>query len=206
MLDPFLANPPLLSALSTPIARFFNLPTLPLHIHEVLIAFIFYHLINIYGSPWISRRFFPNIYPNFNKRTKLNWDVHVVSFVQSCLINFLALWVMYTDVERKHLDWRERVYGYTGAAGMIQGFAAGYFLWDLCVSAIHVSIFGWGMLAHAIAALIVFSLGFVSYDHVVSLVLWIDLWTFPRTSVYLPIPKPTSNTVTSPLSLIRGYR
>lgn len=60
------------------------------------------------------------------------------------------------------MDWRGRVWGYTGAGGMIQGFAAGYFLWDLCVSAVHVSIFGWGMLAHAIAALIVFSLGFVS--------------------------------------------
>jgi len=58
------------------------------------------------------------------------------------------------------MDWRGRVWGYTGAGGMIQGFAAGYFLWDLCVSTLHVGIFGWGMLAHAIAALVVFSLGF----------------------------------------------
>jgi len=162
MLDPFLQNPGFLSALTTPLARTFNLTTLPLHFHEVLIAFAFYHFINSYGSPWVSRRLFPNVYPNFNKRTKLNWDVHAVSFVQSCLINVLALWVMWTDEERKNMDWRGRVWGYTGAGGMIQGFAAGYFLWDLCISAVHVDIFGWGMLAHAIAALIVFSLGFVS--------------------------------------------
>ena len=59
------------------------------------------------------------------------------------------------------MDWRERVYGYTGGDGMIQGFAAGYFLWDLCISVMHVDVFGWGMLAHAVSALMVFSLGFV---------------------------------------------
>jgi hypothetical protein len=163
MHDPFLPIPPLLSTLSAPIANTFNLTTLPLHIHEVLIAFFFYHAVNTYGSPWISRRLFPTIYSNLNKRTKLNWDVHVVSLVQSCLINALAIWVIWTDEERSSMDWRGRVWGYTGAGGMIQGFAAGYFLWDLCVSTLHVGIFGWGMLAHAIAALVVFSLGFVGF-------------------------------------------
>ena len=61
------------------------------------------------------------------------------------------------------MGWEERVWGYTGAGGMIQGFAAGYFLWDLCVSVTHVNVFGWGLLAHAVSALVVFSLGFVSY-------------------------------------------
>ena len=57
---------------------------------------------------------------------------------------------------------RGRVFGYTGAGGMIQGFAAGYFLWDLVICCKHVAVFGWGLLAHAVAALMVFSLGFVS--------------------------------------------
>lgn len=56
----------------------------------------------------------------------------------------------------------ERVWGYTGAAGMIQGMAAGYFLWDLVVTLQNVRLFGFGMLAHATSALIVFSFGFVS--------------------------------------------
>lgn len=55
-----------------------------------------------------------------------------------------------------------RVWGYTGAGGMVQGFAAGYFLWDLVVCVGNVGVFGWGLLAHAVAALVVFSLGFVS--------------------------------------------
>lgn len=54
---------------------------------------------------------------------------------------------------------------------MIQGFAAGYFLWDFCVSAMHVDVFGWGMLAHAVSALIVFSLGFVSDSSFVNMLL-----------------------------------
>lgn len=162
MLDPFFAPPELLSRAVQPIATFFNLTTLPLHIHEVLVAFAFYHFINSVGAPWISRKLFPTIYPTFNTRTKVNWDVHVVSLVQSCLINALALWVMWVDDERATLDWKGRVWGYTGSTGMIQGFAAGYFLWDLCVSVTHVGIFGWGLLAHAVSALAVFSLGFVS--------------------------------------------
>jgi len=43
---------------------------------------------------------------------------------------------------------------------MIQGMAAGYFLWDLMITVQHVKVFGLGMLAHAISALLVFSFGF----------------------------------------------
>lgn len=60
------------------------------------------------------------------------------------------------------MGWEERVWGYTGAGGMIQGFAAGYFLWDLGICITNIGVFGWGLLAHAIAALVVFSFGFVS--------------------------------------------
>ena len=69
---------------------------------------------------------------------------------------------MTVDEERKALDWDGRVWGYTGSGGMIQALAAGYFLWDICISVVHVKIFGWGMLAHAVSALLVFCLGFVS--------------------------------------------
>ncbi len=60
------------------------------------------------------------------------------------------------------MGWKERVWGYDGAGGMIQGFAAGYFLWDLMICIRWLGVFGWGLLAHAVAALVVFSLGFVS--------------------------------------------
>lgn len=57
---------------------------------------------------------------------------------------------------------RERVWGYTGASGMVQGFAAGYFLWDLAICAGSVDVHGPGALLHAASALAVSLLGFVS--------------------------------------------
>lgn len=85
--------------------------------------------------------------------------------VQSCLINALALWVMFTDEERKDMNTLERIYGYTGACGMIQGLAAGYFLWDVVVSTRYYRIFGPGIWAHAVSALFVFSLGFRPFSN-----------------------------------------
>ncbi|KAF2458769.1 TLC domain-containing protein [Lineolata rhizophorae] len=161
MLDPFpLSASPVLSRLVTPLATRLSLPTLPLHVHEVLLAAGLYHLTYTTLSPFFSSRLFPRAYSAFPRRTRLNWDVHVVSLLQSTIINALALWVMWTDEERAHMDATERVWGYTGASGLVQAFATGYFVWDLVVSAVYVSVFGVGMLAHAVAALAVFSLGF----------------------------------------------
>jgi len=163
MHDPFgLPRPQVLVPYVEKLASYLHLKTLPLHYHEVAFAYAIYHITNKYVSPAVSRYFFPRIYPSFNTRTKLNWDVHAVSFVQSVVICTLALWVMWTDTERSEMDTKERVHGYTGASGLIQAFAGGYFLWDLVVTAQNVQIFGIGMLFHAISALCVFSLGFVS--------------------------------------------
>jgi len=151
---------PLLAKAVQPLADRLSFPTLPLHIHEVVGSFLGYTFINVVVAPWISTKLFPIRYPKLSKERKINWDVHVVSLIQSTFITFLALWVMYVDEERKAMDWQQRVWGYTGAAGMIQGMAAGYFLWDLMVTVQHVKVFGLGMLAHAISALLVFSFGF----------------------------------------------
>ena len=161
MLDPFLRPLPALSKAVQPLATYLHLPTLPLHIHEVLAAFLVYHSINVYLAPWISSRLCPSVYPQLGRRAKINWNVHVVSLVQSSFINTLALWILWTDEERMQMDLQARIWGYTGAGGMLQGFAAGYFLWDLVVST-DVGTLGWGSLAHAISALVVSSIGFVS--------------------------------------------
>lgn len=163
MHDPFpIPSPAWLTELVTPLAEFLKLYTLPLHIHEILIAALSYQFICAVLSPFFSTFFFPQIYSSLPRRTRLNWDVHFVSMVQSITINSLALWVMWVDKERGRMTWDERIWGYDGAGGMIQGFAAGYFLWDLIVCVRWLDLFGWGMLAHAISALVVFSVGFVS--------------------------------------------
>jgi len=163
MHDPFpFAPPEWLTHYVQPFADYFCLKTLPLHIHEVLFAFSLYYGINKIVSPAISSFFWPRRYNAFNARTKLNWDVHIVSFVQSTLICVLALWVMWNDDERNEMNYMGKVHGYTGASGLIQAFAGGYFLWDLMITLQNMHIFGPGMLAHAVSALFVFSLGFVS--------------------------------------------
>lgn len=164
MLDPVPPPPDWLTRAIKPYADAIELPTLPYHIHEVAFAFLLYQFIGSIASPVLSRRIFPNIYPKLTRRTRINWDVHVVSLVQSCLINTMALWVMYNDSERAEMKHSavERIYGYTGASGLIQAFAAGYFLWDLVVSTRHIKVFGLGIWFHAVSALSVFSFGFVS--------------------------------------------
>lgn len=166
MRDPF--DPPgFLVKATQPIARSLALRTLPLHAHEILPAFCFYEFVNTVISPRVSTYLFPDVYPKLSRKTKVNWNVHFVSLVQSCFINVVTLWVIYNDRERMHMGWRERVWGYTGATGMVQGFAAGYFLWDLLASIKHVDIHGWGALAHAGSALVISSLGFVSQDFLI---------------------------------------
>ena len=147
-----------------PFADAFSLHTLPYHVHEVLFALFFYQFVQSILSPKLSTFLFPDVYPKLNRRTRINWDVHVVSLVQSLLINTLALYVMFRDEERYDMKTSvtERVFGYTGISGLVQGLAAGYFLWDLIVSTRYLTIFGIGIWAHAVTALMVFSFGFVS--------------------------------------------
>ncbi|KAM0437393.1 hypothetical protein ACHAPT_001755 [Fusarium lateritium] len=161
MKDPFFLPPvPWLAEQAQPWADFFDLPSLPLHIHEVLAAALLYSVVFWPISPWLSNLLAPEHYSKLPRKRRLNWDAHVVSMVQSTLINGLAIWVMFTDNEIKNMTWEERIWGYTGAAGFIQALAAGYFLWDLIVTSLNLDVFGLGTLAHAVAALLVYSLGF----------------------------------------------
>lgn len=164
MKDPFPIPPSRwLSAAVQPFADSIHFTTLPMHIHEVVGSFLAYTFINKVLAPVISKRLFPVNYAKLSRERKINWDVHVVSLCQSVAINILALWVMWTDEERKGMNWQQRVWGYTGGAGMIQGLATGYFLWDLMISLQNCRLFGPGMLAHATSALLVFSFGFVGF-------------------------------------------
>ncbi|EEQ83940.1 hypothetical protein RJZ56_006630 [Blastomyces dermatitidis] len=160
MLDPIPPPPQWLQDAFRPVAEKLGLHAMTLHIHEVIFFFVFYQLIQSVVSPILSNALFPKFYPHFNRRTKLNWDVHVVSLIQSSLINAVALWVMYADKERQAMTASERVWGYSGTCGLIQAMAVGYFIWDLIVSTRYIGVFGIGLWFHAVSALWVYSLGF----------------------------------------------
>jgi hypothetical protein len=162
MRDPFFEAPSILIRVFRPVANWLSLSTLPLHLHEVFFAWGLYQYIHSVVSPILSAWLFPKLYPQLPAKTKINWDVRVVSLVQACLINSLTLYVLFNDKELNQTDWKGRIWGYSGACGMVQAFAAGYFIWDVSVSAAHLKILGPGSLAHACSALLVTSLGFVS--------------------------------------------
>lgn len=162
MKDP-LPAPSFFVDLTKPIAEKLSLTTLPYHAHEVVLGYLWYSFILYYLSPTLSRLICPKTYQGFNKRTRLNWDIHWVSMVQALFINSAALLVIFYDSERKEMDWKGRLWGYSPASGMVQGFAAGYFVWDLQVSAQYIAVSGPSALLHAIGALAVTCIGFVSF-------------------------------------------
>lgn len=165
MRDPFPA-PAALVGLTHPFTQIFALKTLPYHIHEILPSFCFYKFIEVYAAPRLSAYLFPTRYNNLPEKTKHSWNVHVVSMVQAIIINSATIWIMVADTERGLLDWRQRVWGYSGATGMVQALAAGYFLWDVVDAAKTVETAGLGLLVHAISSLTISMLGFVGIENV----------------------------------------
>ena len=144
------------------LANQFNLRTLPQHADQVLIAGGIYQALFIGVSPALSKAIIPNIYDKFDDRTRTNWNSRVVGFVQAVFICGKALQVITSDPSRHTATVQERLWGYSPALGEVQAYAAGYFLWDIYVSARHQDLFGPTSLAHAVCAFLVTMVGFVS--------------------------------------------
>ncbi|KAG4444461.1 hypothetical protein IFR05_000052 [Cadophora sp. M221] len=160
MLD-FFSAPPFLVAASKPLADFLGLWTLLYHIHEVIAAFLIYQLIFSLISPLTSSWFLPKVYYGLPARGRISWNINVTSMVQSMFIMAMALYVIWKDEERKRMDWIGRIWGYTGAMRMVQGFAVEYFFWDLIASVIHFDVFHPGSLSHTVSALLIIGVGFM---------------------------------------------
>ena len=127
---------------------------LPEHIHVILGAALFYQLIFVL-SPLFSS-LFPS-YTSLRRRSKINWDIHVVSMVQSLLICWLAYLALGDPLLKDN-----RVFGYSPFAADVSALACGYFVWDSYVSLKYMHLFGVGFALHGIASLAVFTYGFVS--------------------------------------------
>lgn len=149
------------SSLLQALADHLHLDTLPSHAHEAILAFLAYSGIYLYVAPLVSRWLFPTIYPQLNRRSVVNWDVRVVSLVQSTFISAFALSVIARDVSRRDMGWEDRIWGYWSLGGTVQACAAGYFMWDVAVSATSLKVLGLSSLIHAIFALVITSIGFV---------------------------------------------
>lgn len=76
------------------------------------------------------------------------------------------------------------MWGYTGAAALVQALATGYFLFDLIVMVRYLDVFGLGMLAHALSCLITYTLGFVRLDQIQELPTYLPIQLEREVSVF----------------------
>ena len=140
-----------------------NLNTLPRHADQILIAAATYQALFTIGSPMLSKQLIPSTYKHFTARTRANWDSRVVGFAQAVFICAKALNVIFKDPSRHDSTVQSRLWGYSSATGAVQAYAAGYFLWDIYVSARYWRLFGPTAFAHAVSAFTITMLGFVSH-------------------------------------------
>lgn len=133
------------------------------HWHEALGSAVFYFLVQL-SSPLVCKACFGKNYTGLNMKTKLNFDIHVVSMVQ-CVVSIAALlpgW-NHLHVKNRVSDPYSSIYGYTAYNGFVSAITMGYFVWDLYVCLKHRKLFGLGFLLHAFAALYVFTCSLIPY-------------------------------------------
>ncbi|ORY77825.1 DUF887 family protein [Protomyces lactucae-debilis] len=136
-----------------PICDLITLPMLSRHLHVVIGAAFFYHGV-MKVSALISPVF--SSYNKLDRRTKVNWDIHTVSFVQAIIILYYSYIVHVWDIAL-HQD---KVDAYSPYAGDVYALACGYFLWDSYVSLKYMRWFGFGFVFHGLASLQIFSFSY----------------------------------------------
>lgn len=133
------------------------------HWHEVAISLAFYGVIHIL-SPLLMPILVGKHYTTLPKKTRINFDVHVVSMVQ-CFISIALLVPMWNhpNWQNRMADPKSSVEGTTQYGALVAAFTVGYFVWDVLVCLIYFDLFGIGFLGHGIAALYVFSCCLIPY-------------------------------------------
>lgn len=133
------------------------------HWHEIAAAALVYFGIQM-ASPALCTRYWGLAYTNLNAKTRLNFDIHVVSMVQ-CIVSVVILlptW-FHPHFQNRAADPYSSLYGYNPYTGFVSAVTVGYFVWDMYVCLRHIKLFGVGFLLHAFVALFVFSNSFRPY-------------------------------------------
>lgn len=140
---------PGLDALVAPLADRLGYSILATHASEVVFATVFYQAIFILSGV-ISPLVLPS-YKTLTPKTRVNFDIHVVSHIQAILIVALSAPLFGDKVLAA-----DRVYSYTPYAGFITAMALGYFAWDIFICTKYIGMFGMGFLIHGVSAFFVF--------------------------------------------------
>jgi len=136
----------------TPFCDALGFKALPPHLHVILAGALFYQLIFLL-SPLLCAPI--KSYTTLRRRSKINWDIHVVSMVQSLIIVWLAYLALGDPLLKEN-----RAFGYSPFGADVAALACGYFVWDSYVSLKYVRMFGWGFALHGLASFYVFLFGF----------------------------------------------
>ncbi|KAL4067715.1 DUF887-domain-containing protein [Scleroderma citrinum] len=118
----------------------------------IVFATFFFFVLHKVLSPIASRALFPVAYGKASKKTRNNWDAHVVSLSHAALIVVLSSQCLNIP----NLD-ADRAFGVHRGSSSVMALSCGYFVWDTTEAIIHYTEFGF--VFHGIACLCVFLLG-----------------------------------------------
>lgn len=111
-----------------PYADAADLPYLPDHLPTAIRALIACFALQAL-SAGISPKLLPRTFANMSRRTRAQWDIHVVSFTHAIIISPLAIYFYLAD--GKEID---PVVGYDFSLAQLYSVCLGYFTWDVVVS------------------------------------------------------------------------
>lgn len=121
------------------------------HLHEILGTFIFYTILNNYIAPRINRLVFNKSYTLSDKKTKLDFDTHIVSTVQALVAIYISIPPLFIPLNTyKITEYQD------DRCSMVAALTSGYFFWDLSVCIQNYDLYGPVFSAHAISSLLVF--------------------------------------------------
>lgn len=131
------------------------------HWHEVAFFTVFFHVIMLI-APSLNSKVFGKFYNDLainDKKTKLNYDIRIVSLVQAILSVIFCV-----PMFLHPLYLQNPVRGTYEFAAFVNSFTVGYFIWDLLYCCVfHFDMFGIEFLFHAFGALFVFGVTYFPF-------------------------------------------
>lgn len=133
------------------------------HWHEIAASFLFYVVIQ-YISAFSSKYIFGDTYTKLDRKTKVNFDIHIVSQVQCVISIYFVVNCWYHPMLYNYTtDPVTSIVGYYPFGGLVAAATTGYFLWDTYVCLAYFLLFGTGFLFHGLAALYVFGTALIPF-------------------------------------------
>jgi hypothetical protein len=112
----------------TPFSEAVGLPYLPVHFVSLLRSLMLWWSLQLLSHS-LSPYLFPRTFSNMSTRTRIHWDLHVVSLIHSAVVAPLITYFwLYMD------DKVDRIFGYQYELGQLYALPLGYFVWDVIVS------------------------------------------------------------------------